>query len=313
MLSSRRLLDSKGPRSVHRHFPVEPAVALPRWCWRESRPVVQAIFQVRFLTGFLLARPAWGVRLVTSFFPAAAIWLCATVAIYLLNGCADVTEDRVNGSSRPIAAGLLPARLAFRVVGVLSAIALGGSALVVRRLTGLVAVLLLLGALYSLSPVAAKRWSIPAAVVAGSGGLVTYLAGAVTVGRINSDLLAFALLMSAWMGLVGTMTKDLSDVEGDVAAGRRTLACTRGESYARRLVAAVAVTVAAGGLVAVRRQPLLKAPAAVCVLGAIVLVLGLSPALSGGSPMRRRLPYRIFMTVQYLAHLVLAVALLASR
>ncbi|MFL6137202.1 MAG: UbiA family prenyltransferase [Frankiaceae bacterium] len=281
-------------------------------CWRESRPVVQAIFQFRFLTGFLLARHVWALRLAASYLPAAAIWLAATTAIYLVNGLADVTEDHVNGSSRPIALGLLPPSSALRAVGVLSALALGGSGLVVRRLTGLVALLLVLGGLYSLSPLAAKRWSVPAAVITGSGGLVTYLAGAVTVGRLNSNLWAFALLMSAWMGWVGTMTKDLSDVEGDVAAGRRTFVCTRGEAYARRVAGAVAVTIGASGLAIAHRQPLLAGPGVVCALGSVALALCLSPRLSGGSRGRRRLPYRTFMVVQYTAHLVLVLTLLVD-
>src|SRR5437763_7685250 len=103
-----------------------PLGRVPAWCWRESRPPVQVIFQLRFLTGYLLARPLPGIRGATTFVPAAALWLLATVAIYLLNGCADVTEDRVNGSSRPIAAGLLPVQLALRVVAALALLALGG-------------------------------------------------------------------------------------------------------------------------------------------------------------------------------------------
>jgi 4-hydroxybenzoate polyprenyltransferase len=295
-------IDIRGPAGLAALWWGESAL-----CWRESRPAVQIIFQIRFLVGFMLCGGSSVARLAV----AAPLWLCATMAVYLLNGYTDVTEDRLNGSRRPVAAGLLPARHALGVALGLGTVALVGAALAEPLLVVLVAVLLLLGAYYSLPPVAAKRWTLGVSVIAGLGGFVTYLAGAVAAGRFSAHLLPFAGLLTAWMAVVGALTKDLSDVAGDVAAGRRTAVVLRSERGGHHLVAGGALAVG-GAALAVGGASGLVLPAAVVAGGAVAVAVCTLSRYSTGSRARRRRPYRIFMVVQYVAHVALLLTMLAQ-
>jgi len=109
--------------------------------------------------------------------------------------------------------------------------------------------------------------------------------------------------MSLWMALAGT-TKDLSDVAGDRAAGRRTLPVLLGDRWARRLMAGlvlVAGSVLLAGAVLV--APRLLPPATVLGVGAVA-VAGWVLAGTGSTDRRRqRAPYRLFMGSQYAVHL----------
>lgn len=122
----------------------------------EARPVVQIVFLMRFTVGAAFSSHdlADGTHLAAG----VLVWWLAVVAAYLVNGVLDVKEDRANGSARPIARGDLPERTA----AMLTAVAAAGSLLLslcVPGLTVWVALLLLLGWLYSAPPFPAKRWS----------------------------------------------------------------------------------------------------------------------------------------------------------
>src|SRR5690606_17643738 len=102
------------------------------------------------------------------------------------------------------------------------------------------------------------------------GGLFTYLAGWATVSHAvggtatlpSIEMCLFALALSLWMGVAGT-TKDLGDVVGDRATGRRTLPVLLGDARARLTTSAATVALAAGSAVAVWRL----APALLPVAG----------------------------------------------
>lgn len=275
--------------------------------WREARPVVQFVFQLRFASGFVLASVARGeFALSPTVFAGAAGWLAATWAIYLMNGIADVVEDRVNGSTRPIARGSLPVTSATTACFLLCAGALGCGALVSFRMVVLVVLMLAVGWAYSFGPRPAKM-TVPGFVVSVTAlGLLTYSAGSCAAGgEWAIPLLPFGLVMSFWMGLVG-WTKDLSDVEGDRVAGRRTLPVLLGERRARTLMAVVVTVVgwgflAAAGAASPHLQP---AAAVVCCGSVVVAVLLLAPVRRPGRAVRRR-PYRAFMITQYAAHVTL--------
>ncbi|MEY9877758.1 4-hydroxybenzoate polyprenyltransferase [Streptacidiphilus sp. MAP12-33] len=288
------------------------AVRFTRMCVAEARPVVQIVFLMRFVTGLLfqlvaLRRAPGGtvdpVRLVLG--PAA--WVLAVLAVYLVNGVMDVAEDRANGSKRPIATGALPVRLAAAVVVLLGALALAlGSA--VPTLDRCVAGMLLLGYLYSGPPLPAKRTTLTAAATVVGMGLLTYLGGALSVGgSVSPGLLLFGGAMSAWMGCVGAVSKDLSDIRGDAVGGRRTLAVVHGERAARRTTAAGALAV---GAVAVTASALW---ARLCLAGTLPLAAGaVWVALRCRRPDVGRAPYRAFMITQYAAHAAMLSALLAE-
>jgi 4-hydroxybenzoate polyprenyltransferase len=282
-------------------------------CLVEARPAVQGIFLMRFLVGVLLvAGPS--ADIAPAVVLGALAWWAATVFIYLLNGVMDVTEDRVNGSRRPVATGDLPVSAAWSVCVALPPIAALVAAQVDARLLVLVLAFLVLGYAYSAEPFALKRRTMGASVVATAGGLASYAAGYVVAGGTpDIRLLVFGLAMSCWMGMVGIQAKDLSDVVGDAAAGRQTIAMRYRDGVVRRLLALTALGVGGAFVVAAAvLAPRLSFIALIVLGGAALLAASVLTRHSHGSRPRRRRPYRVFMLTQYVAHLCLVVTALAG-
>ena len=75
-------------------------------------------------------------------------------------------------------------------------------------------------------------------------------AGATAGGGVNDAVVVFAVVMAAWIGLVGAVLKDLADAPGDAVAGRRTFAVVYGVAPVRRYAAVCALAVALAGLAA---------------------------------------------------------------
>jgi 4-hydroxybenzoate polyprenyltransferase len=283
-----------------------------RLCWKEARPVVQGIFALRFCCAALLAEHHTNGAVWPRVAGVLGCWIAATWAIYLLNGVADVVEDRENGSERPIARGILPVDFAKSVVVGLSAVAIGFAALISPVVCLLVALHLAAGIAYSTGPHPLKG-NVPGffgAVVA-LGGL-TYLCGWYASGatEIGAPLLLFGGAMSLWMGFGGA-TKDLSDIAGDRLAGRRTLPVVVGDRAARIAMAIGASAVGWGFLLAALRWAPSVAPVGFVVCaGSVALTVVVSSNVSRGERFRRRRPYRTFMITQYTAHLTLLVSLI---
>lgn len=272
----------------------------------EARPPVIAIFVLRYLAGVLLASVAHRVS-VDRVVLGAFGWACVTVAIYLYNGITDRREDVVNGSNRPIADGTLPVRFAAcfaltaAVAGLLCAAALGAAEACAAL------VLLALGQIYSGPPFRLKRRFYAASLVGGSGGLITYAAGALGAGgEIGIRLVVFGGAMSLWMGLVGGIAKDLPDEPGDRAAGRRTWPVVFGARKARALMRAAAALVGAGFATAAALWSAgLLWCALVVALGAGGVIVAAQGSQCADLRERSGRPYRAFMWTQHLSHLVL--------
>ncbi|RSM46120.1 homogenitisate phytyltransferase [Amycolatopsis balhimycina DSM 5908] len=280
-----------------------------RLAWREARPVVQLIFLLRFAAGAALgvAGSVYGAVNRPALLLAALGWLATTWAVYLLNGVADVVEDRANGQARPIARGELSRRPAVAIVWALSVAALVFAAAVSSTQVLLTAAMLGVGWAYSLGPwpLKANLAGFVAAVTA--LGVLTYLAGwsAAGGGRVTEPVFLFGLMMSLWMGLGGS-TKDLADAKGDRLAGRKTLPVLLGDRRARAVmaIAASAVGWTFAVLCAIRGNGIL--PAAVVVLAGSAALSGtVLTSSSRGSRSAQRRPYRVFMVTQYCAHLAL--------
>lgn len=274
------------------------------WCFIEARPAVLAIYTMRFLVAGALAAVAapddtadWW-RMPT----ALGAWLCVAASVYLFDGVTDVVGDRVNGSRRPIARGTLPVPVAAGVAAAWAGLAVAGAAVLGVAWLGLVGLALLLGWAYSAPPLRLKRWTATAGAVVVLAGMATFTAGAVAAGGggLPPALLVFAVAMSCWMGFVGALAKDLSDVAGDAATGRRTSAVRRGVPATGRRVSVNALLVAvAFGAAAVGVDPVLRWPAAALACGAVTIAVTCRRRRPAG-PTRQ--PYRIFMTTQYVAH-----------
>lgn len=281
-------------------------------CFTEARPAVQLIFLLRFLSGAALAAQRHGFPFIRVM-AGALVWECAVLFVYLFNGVADIGGDRVNQSGRPIARGLLhPSTARWVAIGA-AVVSLGGGFALGPTMGLLVLALLVLGYLYSGPPWYLKSGAATSGLVACLGGLATYVAGRAAAGGplLTSTLAFFAVTMSLWMGLVGSLTKDLSDIAGDAAAGRRTAALRYGAGATRRTASAVAVAVGAvfmaGALLARLAHPW---PAMTLECGAIALAAVSLSGATATATSRRRWPYRAFMMTQYAVHLVFLATLL---
>jgi 4-hydroxybenzoate polyprenyltransferase len=278
-----------------------------RLAWREARPVVQLIFMLRFLAGAALGAAYVGEVAAVTAVVAGLSWLATTWAVYLINGVADVVEDRANGSTRPIATGELSENTAERIVWGLGTTGLVLGALVSPVMLLLVALMLGVGWAYSLGPRPCKQ-NMPGFLVSVVAlGLLTYLGGwhAAGAGEPRGPILLFGIMMSLWMGLAGS-TKDLSDTRGDRLAGRRTLPVLLGEWRARAVMAAAASVVGWSFVIfgAGWFGRLLPVAVVVCA-GATVLSLVALSRLGDGDRAAKRRPYRVFMATQYAAHVTL--------
>jgi 4-hydroxybenzoate polyprenyltransferase len=288
--------------------PTPWAVAVPRslWLsWKEARPVVQSMFQLRFAAGAVLAAPGVGLGHLSDYLLAAAAWLCATWQVYLLNGMCDQVEDRCNGSQRPLATGVLDLRAARLICRLLSVMALLLSLAVSPLSLLLVAIFLLLGWHYSAAKRPQKGNVAGFIVTVTGGGAITYLAGCTAAGgSFRLEMLVLASAMSLWMACAG-MTKDLADVAGDRLAGRRTLPVVLGARRARTLIAGLTLGVAAYLLGwAVWFAPALLPAAGALGCGAVACALYSVLGSAEVSRSRQRRPYRAFMLSQYVVHFV---------
>jgi 4-hydroxybenzoate polyprenyltransferase len=279
--------------------------------WAETRPVVQAIFAVRYWVGAAVVLAAGG-----EFGPSVVVgalgWLLLTMSIYLVNGVSDLTADRANGSGRPLARGLVGAHGAARVAWALAA---GG--LVLTALTGTLALVLcavamvVLGWAYSVGPRPLKCSVGGTALASAGGGLLTHLAGAAAAGGApDGPYVAVFVLLALWMAVAGA-AKDLGDRAGDELAGRRTLPVVAGHRAATRVIAAGCLLLGLATIGVAARWAEVLLPAAVLCAGAgVVAGLVLRSAEDGPRAVVRR-PYRAFMVTQYAVNPALLLSVLS--
>ncbi|HET9895061.1 MAG TPA: UbiA family prenyltransferase [Streptosporangiaceae bacterium] len=275
----------------------------------------------RFAAGAALAAPIAApvaARLLTTDTVTGALaWELAIFAVYLFNGVMDIQEDRVNGSRRPIAAGVLSRRAAVWVAICAALLALAGAAVTGMTAALAVAAVLVVGWQYSARPGLLKQRPAGTAVGGAAMGLLAYVTGYCSQAHAASTAvtpaaMAFVIAASAWMAFVGAPAKDLPDVPGDVAAGRRTLPALWGEHRTRLVIVASAVTIAFAFAAAAIRDPALLAAAAVTLAGGTGMITRVSlHPISTGSRARRRLPYRVFMVTQYATNACLLMTVLA--
>jgi 4-hydroxybenzoate polyprenyltransferase len=138
-------------------------------------------------------------------------------------------------------------------------------------------------------------------------GLLSYWGGySVATGgdglAAPTGLILFAVAATYWMTLVGVPAKDLSDIAGDAAAGRRTIGVTCGATVSRRIMLIAAFVLVAGFSAAVL---VTGVPLAGCCVALAAGSFGLLLVSRDGSDDRRlqRRPYRVFMATQHLVHI----------
>ncbi|TDB92364.1 UbiA family prenyltransferase [Actinomadura sp. 7K534] len=287
------------------------ALAIARLCVLEARPSVLVISLLRFLAAAALgagvAAAEGGTGDAGRACVAAAAWLGGVFAVYLFNGVMDRTEDRVNGSRRPIVRGALPTRLAAQVTVAAAIVSLALMAAIGADAVWALLLYLAIGIGYSGPPLYLKRRPITSSLTGMSLALLTYYAGfrsqaEIGASSVGVELTLFMAAMVLWIGTVGMLSKDFSDISGDVAAGRRSIPARIGEAATLRLIVvcafvlAISFCVAAGTFV----RPLLW-PGFVMLAGAVAMAAICLGPHAAKMP-RRRLPYRAFMVTQHACH-----------
>jgi 4-hydroxybenzoate polyprenyltransferase len=204
--------------------------------------------------------------------PVLVALLALLGAVHLANGWRDRHGDRLNRKGGAIAAGRLKPRVIF---------ALGAAALVLAALAAwapsvspagrlLLAIALLLGALYVMPPMEVKRRpGLDLFAQALGYGLVAFLLGASrTSGQARPavPLLAMAVPYALGIATVGVVTM-LADRAGDEAAGQRTTVVALGVDRSVALALALASLTAASGLAGGLWAPALWGLLAVASLG----------------------------------------------
>jgi 4-hydroxybenzoate polyprenyltransferase len=294
-------------------------VEILRLAFEEARPAVLGIFALRYASAVALALTAEGTPHIAQAVVRASaglfVWTCAVGFVYLLNGTSDVTEDRINGSQRPIARGDLPIAHARVVLASLSAAALGVGVLCGARIFVAAAALIVLGYLYSGAPFRLKRHPSAAAAILILAGLLTYVAGwtDVTAARPDAAVAALAVVMALWMGLVGAVAKDFADVTGDAAAGCKLGLDRRCDIARRTRCAMAALALGAFALVGgLAEWPALRWAGIALAAGALVVVHQCIVTVDAPARGTLRRPYRAFMVTQYGVHLSAVVGILAG-
>jgi 4-hydroxybenzoate polyprenyltransferase len=196
----------------------------------------------KFVRPFTLIAPALGMFSggVTALgaVPATPVtpWIVVKIALgtlmaALLNGASnalnqiyDLENDRINKPNRMIPAGVMTIREAAWVAAVLYASSLTLAAIVGAQCLLLAATAAILTYVYSAPPFRTKRAALTANLtIAVPRGLLLKVAGWSTVKTIfTREAWVVGLIFGVFL-LGATTTKDFADMEGDRAAGCRTL------------------------------------------------------------------------------------------
>ncbi len=200
---------------------------------------------------FTLVPPAAGVlcgAACAHMSRGGAEWWCVVLAAVAasvlnagsnaLNQVSDCSIDTINRPWRPIPSGRLSSRAALAFAVVLYCVALGLGWAVSRDFFVLVCAASFVTVAYSVPPVRAKRhWATAALTIALPRGFLLPVAGWASVTPV------FRTAEPWWLGLPfflyvfgASATKDLGDIEGDSAAGCRTLPVVLGPVRASRVI-----------------------------------------------------------------------------
>lgn len=228
--------------------------------------------------------------------------LLVTAGTYIMNDLVDADLDRVNGKKRPIPSGRVSKRqaqafvaLTFGVAVLLTVVAFSPISLVIITL------MLAIGIAYSSPKIALmKRFVVKTASIAIFYILCAFLGMTSTYNldlAIESPVLVVSVLFTlAIMVFISSTLNDMGDVDGDKAAGRRTIPIVLGKGNAIKLTmilaaSVLAVTWAFNGVALVAGQ---GSPVTAITTTAIVVIVLMTLA-----KMRQGLQNAEFMRAQH--------------
>jgi homogentisate phytyltransferase / homogentisate geranylgeranyltransferase len=158
--------------------------------------------------------------------PIALLAYVASLAVNIyvvgLNQLTDVDIDRINKPYLPLAAGTLSRSAATAIVVGAGAISLLLAAVAGRYLFATIAIVFVIGSLYSLPPVRLKRSpllaaaaiTIARAIVGNIGVYLTYSTKLTGTASLPAHVLLFVSFMFGFVVVIAVM-KDIPDIDGD--------------------------------------------------------------------------------------------------
>jgi geranylgeranylglycerol-phosphate geranylgeranyltransferase len=213
--------------------------------------------------------------------PVAMLAALATGAGNVINDIFDFEIDRVNKPRRPLPSGRMSRRSAVVWYALLSAVTVAGGVMLGNlRLTGIV--LLWQVFLFLYASVFKRHWvggNLTVAAVSASA----FLAGAVAAGDARAAMVPMAIAFA--FVVCRELIKGGEDLEGDRAAGVRTLAVVAGRTRAARVAGGAMLALAA----------LIPAPAVAGLYGIryfVIMEVLVVPVLVVGAVTAARAPER---------------------
>jgi geranylgeranylglycerol-phosphate geranylgeranyltransferase len=177
--------------------------------------------------------------------------LLVTAGTYIMNDLLDADLDRANGKKRPIPSELVSKRQAWTFV----ALAFGAAVLLTMVTFSsismvIVTLMLGIGVTYSLPPVVLMKRFIVKTVSIAVFYILCALLGMTSVYNLglamdSPVLVASVLLTLALMVFISSTLNDMGDVDGDRAAGRRTIPIVVGKENTIKLTMILAGSVLA--------------------------------------------------------------------
>jgi 4-hydroxybenzoate polyprenyltransferase len=178
---------------------------------------------------------------------ATGAGLLIALAIYISNDVADLETDMANLVTRPVAQRKVLEKDALTLSAMLylAGVTLGS---LVNLATLFLCILgVIIGIIYSFSPIRLKRRFLLKQVAVASGGLIASLTGGAAVNRLSSSVM-FAGFIFFTYAMAAVPIVDLGDIIGDRKEGRRTLPLVLGPRYTVRLAISIIVAIMIAGM-----------------------------------------------------------------
>ncbi len=208
---------------------------------RLLRPGNLLLTALAVLLGAALAMLEGGSREPGPPLLAALAAVLIAAGAYALNDAEDRTEDAVNRPGRPVPSGLLPEAWARGTGVVLMLLGVALSLAGGLALAAFAAGAALLLAAYALF---LKGLGAPGNLAVAVCAAASFLFGALAAGNLQAGWTP--ALLAGPIHLAREWIKDVEDVAGDRAAGRRTLAASAGPGWTLRAAALVMILTAMG-------------------------------------------------------------------
>jgi len=143
------------------------------------------------------------------------------LAIYSYNDVVDLNVDRINAPDRPLVSGRVAKKEVIRLVWILNGSALAIATMINLYTTLIVAILILIGILYSHPKTHYKDIFPLKTLLTATGAAIASLIGGAAMDNLSLYVIYAAMVFFAFECVLASLG-DIHDLRGDKAAGRRT-------------------------------------------------------------------------------------------